>query len=232
MWRAIFGFLLLAIVTAPAAAENRLFLVDFVALAEGRSLEDREAFNERARPVALRHTIALRASLDPVQVLLGRPRAERLDLWTLPGIGALQAWTADPDYAALAPDRARVHDAARRTLYLAEERGRADLIAGRLYWVEILVFALDRFDREGFIRYVRTSDALAARHGIERAASFGDLVRVLGSAGDIHWINIYAVPSAAALQAHLEAESFLNLAPERARLFDLDDSMLAVFVSR
>lgn len=215
-----------------AVAEQSLVMLDFVYLNKDVEVAERDAYNAKAKPIAARHGVILRSTLDPVRIVLGPKGLQRLDLWTLPAPQALQAWSDDPDYLAMRSETLAVHDMKRLTLYLAREIGPVQIAPGRHYWVEFLRFDKSGFTGEQFAAYMRETDGIAGKYDLQRVATFGKVGRILGPGFEAHWMNIYSVPDSERLQSYVEDARFVELASMRERLFDLDSSMMAVFQSR
>lgn len=230
--RCIAALVLTLFLLLPANAEQRMFMLDFVFLNKNVELAARTAYNSRAVPVAARHGVQLQATLDPVKIVLGPRDLARLDLWTLPEPNALQAWGRDPDFKAMQSESQAIHDMSKLTLFLAREMGPFQMKPGAHYWVEFLRFNKTGFKGEDFSAYMREIDGLAAQSQMHRVATFGKVGRILGVGYEAHWMNIYSVPNAEKLQAHLKGPRFVELARVRERLFDLDKSLMAVFQSR
>lgn len=230
--RCIAALVLTLSLLLPASAEQRMFMLDFVYLNTNVELAARTAYNAKAVPVAARHGVLLQATLDPVKIVLGPKDLARLDLWTLPEPNALQAWGRDPDFKAMQPESRSVHDMSKLTLFLAREMAPFQVTPGAHYWVEFLRFSENGFKGEDFSAYVREIDGLASKFQMYRVATFGKVGRILGQGHEAHWMNVYSVPNAQSLQAHLKGTRFVALAKVRERLFDLDKSLMAVFQSR
>jgi len=230
--RGVGALFLVLFLALPASAEQRMYMLDFVYLNKNVELAARTAYNAKAVPVAARHGVRLQATLDPVKIVLGPTDLARLDLWTLPEPNALQAWGRDPDFKAMQPESRAVHDMSKLTLFLAREIAPFQVKPGAHYWVEFLRFSESGFNGDDFSAYVREIDGIAAQSRMYRVATFGKVGRILGKGHEAHWMNIYSVPDAPSLQAHVKNPRFVELAKVRERLFDLDKSLMAVFQSR
>ncbi|MEM7190798.1 MAG: hypothetical protein AAF439_14410, partial [Pseudomonadota bacterium] len=97
-------------------------MLDFVYLASGKTLADRDAYNETARPIAANHGAELQVTLDRMSgatgPLLGGPLLpERLDLWTMQTVHGLQSWGTDPAFQAILPRALEVHDMQQLSVY-------------------------------------------------------------------------------------------------------------------
>lgn len=214
------------------AAGARLFMLDFVFLNKDVPLSDRDAYNEKAKPVAARHGAEHQRSLDPLYLLQGPEGLARLDLWTMDSPQVLQAWGGDPAFAAIQDESQKIHDMRRLTLYLAQEMAETRLIPGGVYWVEFLRFSKSGFNGKAFSSYMAQLDQVAGGHGLTRVATFGKVGRILGPGFEAHWMNIYSAPDPDRLKAHFADQAFLALTPQRERLFELEKSILGVFQAK
>lgn len=230
--RFFMGFAMAVCLAFPAAAAQRLFMLDFVFLNENVTLAARDAYNAKAAPIAARHGVELQATLDPVRVVIGPQSLDRLDLWTLPEPAALKQWGDDPDYQAMRVETLAVHDMTHLTLYLAREMGPVRIAPSGLYWVEFLRFDEAGFNGDDFSAYMAEIDAIAGKHAMRRVATFGKVGRILGQGFQAHWMNIYSVADPAQLEENLRDPRFVERAAMRNRLFDMDKSMMGVFQAR
>lgn len=215
----------------PVVAQEKtqpLLMLDFVFLAEGKSLADRDAYNAKALPVAGKHDVDFVASLDVFAMLKGPAELARLDVWTLPDPSALVKWDADPAYQPLKPLAFDVHDMDVLTLYL----GLADAVPeppeGEYFLIEVLTFA-DSFEREAFPKYLRERAKIAGTHEISHVGRVHLRKKLTGAMPDADWVNVYHLPSKAALVAWTEDAQTKAQLPVRTTLFDLSRSVVGVF---
>lgn len=230
MGRAFLSALVILAWFAPqvAAQEKPLWMLDFIFLNDGATLTDRDAYNAKAQPVAARHGVVLQVTLDTRLMMIGPPELDRVDLWTLPGPQALNAWGQDPEYKEMLPEALRVHDMNQLTLYLGREVSAPQITAGAFYYLELFAFHPESFAAQDFIDYVHATDALAQEFGLARVASMSNLQKALGPGPETHWFNLYSVPSEAAFKAWNNDQRFKDLAPTRNRLLNLNNSVLAI----
>lgn len=177
-----------------AAQDRQLYMLDFVFLNDGITLEDRDAFNAKSSEIAGRYGIAHIATLDPLAITDGPQDLDRVDIWTVPSQDAWLAWGEDADFKALHAELAKVHDLDNLTLYFASEVAPPMIAPGQAYHLELFTFVEEGFDFDAFATYVQTVDQIAADHGIQRRASLGGLVKIIGSGPNADWLNLYSVP--------------------------------------
>ncbi len=230
--RLVLGLILILCLGNAATAQSRLFMLDFVFLNKDVPLQARDAYNEKAKPIAARHGASHVRSLDPLYLLQGPDQLVRLDLWALANPEVLRAWGADPDFKTIQPESLAVHDMRRLTLYFAQEMAETRLIPGGVYWIEFLQFSRAGFNGSEFSAYMQRLDQVAGVHGLNRVATFGKVGRVMGPGFEAHWMNIYNAPDPDRLKAHFADPAFLALTPQRETLFDLENSILGVFQAK
>ncbi|MEO1200874.1 MAG: hypothetical protein AAFX39_16905 [Pseudomonadota bacterium] len=214
------------------AQDAQLYMLDFVFLNDGYTLEDRDAFNRVSEQIAARYGIARIASLDPVAVTDGPEDIARVDIWRLPSQQAVADWNEDPDFQALQPRLGQVHDLNNLTLYFAEEILAPQIQPGTYYHLELFTFSETQFDPEGFISYVQSVDAIGIDHGIARTGSFGSITRFFGGGPDADWLNLYRVPGPEQYNAMGTDPRMVELRSTRNTLFDREGSLLGAFQAR
>lgn len=225
---------LASLAALPAAAQDAgpVYMLDFVFLNDGQTLGDRDAYNNRSRPIAARYGISLIATLDPLTITMGPRTLARVDVWELPSVQAIGAWGDDADYVALRPEVLRVHDLDDLTLYVASPVMAPAVVPGQVYHLELLTFSEDEWSREAFFSYIRAVDEIAATHGIRRNTSLANLNKLTGSGPTAQFFNLYAVPGANEYRAMGSDPRMTALTPERWRLFDAGRALEGAFMAQ
>lgn len=233
MIRSLIAGLVLCLGVVMAGAQDRqLYMLDFVFLNDGKTLADRDAFNARSAEIAGRYGILHIATLDPLAITDGPRNLDRVDIWALPSQQAWQSWGEDPDFKALGPDIAAIHDLDNLTLYFASEAAAPTITPGQPYHLELFTFVEDGFDFDAFAGYVQTIDTIAADHGIQRRASLGGLVKVMGSGPNADWFNLYSVPGPQEYDAMANDPRTRELRDTREALFIRDGTVLGAFLAK
>ena len=218
--------------SAAAQQEARkLIMLDYVFMAEGHGLSDRDDYDAKVAPIVERHGIRRIASLDVIKVLRGPKGLARIDIWVLPDPAALGAWAKDPDYVAITEYRDRIHDMGRIALYYARPAGGIRALGSSVYLAEMQTFAAT-FDKSAFFDYVGRSDTLATQNEIVRTASFNVLKRLTRAGPKANWFNLWRLPSPKHFARWHRSEGFKALGADRGRLFDLSKSVFVLARSR
>ncbi len=226
---AILGIVFLSL-TSPAFSQGKqLYMLDFVFMNKGYNLSDRDKHNQNARPIAARHGVKLKASLDAKHMLLGPKGLNRLDLWTLPHPSALGAWGKDPAYKKIEPNAKKIHDFNQLTLYLGKERMAAQIRSGNIYYVELLTFDKRKFSGREFISYMKNHDTVASEYGLKRIASFNPLSKILGKGPQASWLSIYVVQSMNHFKKWPNDKRYQKLNLVRKNIFETNKSLIGLF---
>jgi len=227
----IFSFILSGPLRAQDAAPP-LYLLDFVFLNDGMTIDDHSAYNAQAAPIAARYGINLIATLDPLNITDGPDSLARVDIWTLPSQQALVQWGADPEFIAMEPEIARIHDMHNLTLYVAENVLSPDVSPGTAYHLELLTVSQERWNREAFINYILSVDEIAESHGIIRQASLSGLDRLTGDGPTANWFSLYSVPGPDEYSAMAEDPRMTALNDTRYSLFVRENALQGAFLAQ
>ncbi|MEM7191067.1 MAG: hypothetical protein AAF439_15755 [Pseudomonadota bacterium] len=231
---------LLAIIAFPLAAASQngqLWMLDFVYLANGKTLADRDAYNETARPIAANHGAELQVTLDRMTgatgPLLGGPLLpERLDLWTMQTVHGLQSWGTDPAFQAILPRALEVHDMQQLSVYLSQQFAMTEFADGSVYLVDTLTFPSGDVDTQAVSAYLNAFRTQAKVHQIELVAAFGNVRQASGGGPRFGWMSAFRVPSEQAWISLINDPAIADLEATRQQLVDTADSTRALYAAR
>jgi len=234
-FKALFLIVFSFILTGPLRAQEdraQLYMLDFVFMNEGLTLDDRTAYNAQAAQIAARYGINLIATLDPLNITDGQDSLARVDIWTLPSQQALVQWGADLEYIAMAPEIARIHDMRKLTIYVAESVLSPNVAPGTAYHLELLSFAEESWTRDAFINYILAVDEIAETHGIIRQGSLSGLNRMTGDGPMANWFSLYSVPGPEEYSAMAEDPRMTALNETRYNLFVRENALQGAFLAQ
>ena len=211
---------LLIWLSATAVAAQPIWVVDFVYLAEGHTLEDHDRFANDAAHFAARYGVVRRVTLDRVPGFAhpGPIAPDRIDLWSVPDEAALDAWRNDVDRVWYEDLGSFIMDG-QSSRYAARDARVEGVAADGLHLIDILRFA-DGLDPGKLEAYLADLADTGGRHGLRPAIAMGTVEHASGPFGRVDRLDIRGVPGAKALDRLLSDAAFRSVEKQRRALFD------------
>lgn len=173
---------LLALTATMATAQETptYNLIDFVVLNDGAQIAERSAYEETLEPIAARHGAEVIHSYDIAAHLAGPMEdSVRLNVWQFADPATLGKVNNDPDYAEIIPERDRVHDLDRLTLYMAQPIVDGGRIEDGVILVDLVVLN-DGFEAEDRDAYEAKMAPIAAKYGFTIHSAFALMQKIDG----------------------------------------------------
>ncbi len=212
--------------TQEMAATDELIMVDLVVMNEGHTIEERRAYEDAVLPLAERYGMERIASYDLVQHLNGKAEdAVKLNLWSLPGPGAIQQLNQDADYVALEDQRNELHDFNQLTLYMANPVQDIVELDADLYLVDLVVMS-EGYGLEERREYESNILPIAEKNGFQRTHSYETVDFLNGSVEDVIKVNLWSLPGPEAIEQLENDPEYQTFIPRRNEIHDFESLTL------
>lgn len=205
-------------------------LIDFIMLAEGAELAERNAYEEALEPIAARYGAEYIHTYNLVSHIGGpMDSAVRLNIWEFEDQNALALVNEDEDYKALIPMRDRVHDMDALTLYMAQPIKDGGPIGDGVVLVDLIVMQDGAGDAERNAYEARMAP-IAEKYGFRVHSAFRILQKIGGEGPESPIrLNLWAGQDPEGLQRLSQDPEYQELVEMRNRIHDMEQ--IALFLA-
>ena len=203
------------------------YLIDFVVLNEGKTIEERLEYERKITPVIKKYGAVKDQAYNLHTFIAGPPKeAVQLNIYAMPGPGTLQKVSSDPDYQQHVPFRNEVHNMQALTMYTGEAIANAGQINNQHILVDLVVMN-DGYGHPERFEYESKMRDIARKHGATLINSF-DIDQKLGGIGPDKALklNLWALESPEVMVALSSDPAYKALAPYRDQFHDMKNITL------
>lgn len=215
----------------PTLAADKLNMIDFTVLNDGATIADRTAYETKLDPIAARYGAERAYSYDIMGHIAGPLKdVVRVNVWAFEDPKALAKVNEDSDYKAMVPERDRINDLEKLTLYMAKVIKDEGPITEGVILVD-LVAAKDGTGQAERDAYEAKMAPIAKKYGFEVVQSFEITGKIAGTGPDKPLrLNFWKGSDPAGLQKLTEDADYKALDDERNAITDFDN--LALLLAR